>query len=242
MTEKDKLDSVNQFSDMDVHWSKNDVGALTHLEIINGFPDRTFRPNATLQLYQFLKLAIEAMGHQLEQGFEEYWAINHINMAFFEGLIREGEYDLDNHDRFKQPITRQEMARIMSRALLSRWIMPHYTELEIIEEEIIKDIRTVTNEFRHYIILAYSFGLLKGRTEGNFEPHAHLTRAEGATVITRFIDEDLRETIKPDLSHKKQVTLFTGHSRFIIGKDGVHHVWQTIYECKREPDIIDMLI
>jgi len=202
-------------------------------------------------------MVLEGMGHQLELGFQEYWAINYVNMAFEEGLVKirnqgftqaelsefaftsivfedvdVASFDPNDHDRFKQPITRQEMAMIISRAMLSRYFGADPTELELIEREIIKDIHSSTGDYFHYITQAYAFGLLGGRSLGRFEPLAHLTRAEGATVIMRFLDEDIRETIKPDLSHIKQVTLFTGWE----------DTWMTIYESYREPDIIDMLI
>ncbi|MBN4063138.1 S-layer homology domain-containing protein, partial [Alkaliphilus sp. AH-315-G20] len=219
-----------RFSDIGTHWGSQGIGTLAHLDILNGFPDGSFRPNDTLQLDQFLKMVLEGMGHQLELGFQEYWAINYVNMAFEEGLVRtenkgfsmsdeklywEGRviredvdvnvYDPTDHARFKQPITREEMAKIIVRAMLSRRFEDCPTGLEIIEREFIKDIRKASGDYFHYIRQAYSFGLLTGRSRGNFEPQAHLTRAEGSTVIMRFLDPNIREGIKPDLSSYKQV-------------------------------------
>jgi len=257
-TTANDIDKANsRFPDIDNHWGKQGIGTLTHLGIIDGFPNGTFRPNDTLTLDQFLKMVLEGMGHQLELGFQEYWAINYVNMAFEEGLVKVrnqgftkaelselaftrivfedvdvASFDPDDHARFRQPITRQEMAMIISRAMLSRYFGADPTELELIERVIIKDIHSSTGDYFHYIAQAYAFGLLGGRSLGHFEPLAHLTRAEGATVIMRFLDEDIRETINPDLSHVKQVTLFTGWE----------DTWMTIYESYREPDIIDMLI
>ena len=265
VTESDITSKIDSFSDMNNHWGKQGVGTLAHLGIVDGFPDRSFRPNDTLQLDQFLKLIIEGMGYELEIGFEEYWAVNHIAKAFEEGLIRTenkgvmvdhvagrvehselgkgrypnwimedvdvNTYDIDDHDRFKQPITRQEMAKIMTRAMLTRYFGADQTELEIIEREVIRDIHCSTGDYFFYITQAYAFGILAGRSEGRFEPLAHLTRAEGATVIQRFLDADLRAEIRPDLSHKKQVTMFTGFE----------DTWYTVFESYREPDIIDMI-
>ncbi|MCD5414105.1 MAG: S-layer homology domain-containing protein [Clostridiales bacterium] len=48
-----------KFTDMEAHWSNNDVEDLLRLGIVEGFADETFRPDKKLQLDQFLKMVLD---------------------------------------------------------------------------------------------------------------------------------------------------------------------------------------
>ncbi|MGV8150033.1 MAG: S-layer homology domain-containing protein [Alkaliphilus sp.] len=266
VTIKEIATASNRFSDLSFHWGKNEVGTLTHLGVVNGFPDSTFRPNAPLQVDQFIKLVVEAMGFEVEQPIAGYWALNHLLIAYDEFLIREyyprtrrceetntiirykveGDFARNDIDRFKQPITRQEMAMIISRAMFHRKLTTsqlhwdcigddflerspfHYTELGIIKRDFVPDLDRADEKFHRYIANAYAFGLLKGRSSWGFEPTAHLTRAEGATVIARFFDEGLRDSIRPDLSDRRQVTIPS--SLFARVNNTTEQMWFTLYQ------------
>ncbi|MGV8154698.1 MAG: S-layer homology domain-containing protein [Alkaliphilus sp.] len=275
VTTKEITTASNRFSDLSLHWGKNEVGTLAHLEVVNGFPDSTFRPDAPLQVDQFIKLVVEAMGFEVEQPIAGYWALNHLLIAYDEFLIREyyprtrrceetntiirykveGDFARNDIDRFKQPITRQEMAMIISRAMFHRKLYHsfafggcisdgfliaepfHPSELNIIKRDFVPDLDRADEKFHRYIANAYAFGLLKGRSAWGFEPTAHLTRAEGATVIARFFDEGLRDSIRPDLSDRRRVTVPWD---YIARLDNTTELlWRDMYENPEKPEVLN---
>lgn len=122
ITEKIEADKTysNTFSDVPKsHWATNYIGYMQQFGIINGYPDGTFRPNASVTRAEFA--AIASRFEKLTEGTKSFsdvpsthWAAKYINFAATRGWVTgypDGTFKPGN------PITRAEVAAVTCRLL-----------------------------------------------------------------------------------------------------------------------------
>lgn len=117
--------------------------------------------------------------------YNEPWYKNAYDVALHNGLIaNKSEYPFAE-EVLEAPMPRQEMALILTRACK---LNGEKTDtLAKINE--IADYDKIDEEYRSVVRVAFYKGLLTGKDdEGTFDPHATLTRAEGAIVLYRLLD------------------------------------------------------
>jgi len=177
------------FSDMDRHWSRQAVGKLTALEIVAGSGGR-FMPDDHVKADQFLKMALRALGHKIEENVTGYWAQPYIDMALRESLVLEGEIP-----DYKKPLSREQMAVIAVRTAMKIEERPDSKYDRYIIGKVI-DYNTITDSMKQDVLDAYKIGIVEG-SGGKFNPKGTLTRAEAVTVIVRLLDMTERRPMKP---------------------------------------------
>ena len=93
-------------------WYYDYVADLSQKNVINGYPDGTFRPDGTVTWGEALKLILRAVGYPEAPQIDDHWASGYLGLAMSYGFVPEtGEYRLDT------PITRLEVARLAARAM-----------------------------------------------------------------------------------------------------------------------------
>lgn len=166
------------------HWAYEYIMYLTSKNVINGYKDGTFKPNGTVTNAEFIKLVImAALPDWIDINDAEsnlnHWAGPYVWIAERYGVITSGSIDLSNIDK---PITRIEMARIITRAdLLMRG-----NSLSTNEKVKFKDVLSLNNDDLLYLRHACSKNLITGYSDNTFKPYNNMTRAEAATMIYRF--------------------------------------------------------
>lgn len=93
--------------DIQNHWAAAELTSLAGAGIIIGFPDCTFRPDATLQVNEFIKMLAVAAGWEIERD-ETNWASSYIQAAISNGVMIDGDFD-----RYDRPITRKEIVNLI---------------------------------------------------------------------------------------------------------------------------------
>ncbi len=167
------------FTDIEAgDWFYEDVMTLSDAGIINGFPDGSFLPAAKVNVDQFIKLLVVALGYDLENG-TSYWALPFIQKGHEIGLFASGEFD-----DYSRPITRGEMATLISRGVAEDFdkAMYEYTFF-------MKDYHDQGTE---EILKAFSLGIITGYPDGYFYPQKLATRAEAGTMLMRLIAKNRR--------------------------------------------------
>jgi hypothetical protein len=99
-------------TDINGHWAKSDIEYLIGLDVVDGYPDGTFRPNNTINADAFIKLIVTALGYTDIVNGTEYWASTYIDKAKELGIVLDGEFS-----NYTVEISRADMSRIISRAL-----------------------------------------------------------------------------------------------------------------------------
>ncbi|MGD9679244.1 MAG: S-layer homology domain-containing protein, partial [Vulcanibacillus sp.] len=196
---------TSRFTDLSTsHWAYDNVILLVDLGVINGYGDGTFRPNNNISIAEFTKLVLCAIGNDVGNATIGKWYLNYINEAIKIGLIEEGEYT--NYDNY---ITRSEMSKIVVNALGADYVYPENLVDYI---DLIKDYYTIDDEYKDYILKAYSLGILTGNGDGTFRPNNFALRTEASTIVARLIFPDQR--ILPDLEPKEEETIPSGTNPF----------------------------
>lgn len=202
-------------------WFIKDVSYLVSLEGISGYPDGTFKPSKEITKAEFIKVLVSSIGHKNLKKANSHWSSPYMNKALELGLISK-----DNLGNLSNPITRYEMATIISNTL------------EYLEENIpaniesfssyIKDIHKINDENLYNCVLnTYVKGIISGYPDGRFAGDNFLSRAEASSVIVRVIDKDSR--IKQNLD---QTAAFADDVLRIVNKERNKNGLSVLQFCK----------
>lgn len=117
-------------------------------------------------------------------GFEVvHWALSYALLAKSQGYLP--DETLIYADKIDMPITRLEMAGILARICNEKHIkgisaeddpVLTFTDMDGLDDDSIDYVENVANK-----------GFIKGYPDGTFGPNKTMTRAECATIITRFL-------------------------------------------------------
>lgn len=183
---------LKSFSDVKKRsWYEKPVYELVKKNVIDGFPDGTFRPDENIKVDEFIKLLIAASGYEVA-GKDGYWAQKYIDIAYSEGIIFNNEiFD------FKRNINRAEMCRMIIRAIGIN-DLSQYCEYQ----KNMNDISTLDARYREFAEAGYGLGIING-IDNKFIPYRVATRKEACMMIYRYIFEEKRvRNTKKGISEK----------------------------------------
>lgn len=164
-------------------WYETYVDRLVQLNIINGYPDGSFRPNDTLSRGAFIKMLASYEGlYTLDTPPCSHWAAESWcildDYGVFQGLnLPCTAASLD------QGITRYEMA-----VIISNFMVNVFWEARVSAERpqtVIADYSSIPAQYTDAVVQAYGKGILTGFEDGSFQGGQSLTRAQGAAAIVR---------------------------------------------------------
>lgn len=110
----------NTFSDVDDHWAALAISTLANIDVVHGYADGTFRPNAPITRAEYATMLINlyrAKTLKIDDSFsdiEAHWAREFINTASELGLVFGYE---DNTFQPDKSISRAEAVTMMNRIL-----------------------------------------------------------------------------------------------------------------------------
>ncbi|WP_020617472.1 InlB B-repeat-containing protein [Paenibacillus daejeonensis] len=177
--------SLPSFTDIGGHWGEAAIMESVALGFVNGYPDGTFHPNQQVTRLEFTTMLARALRlaepAQTALDFADAsripaWAAPSVTAAVQAGWITGYE---DRTFRGTNPITRQEMASLIIRALGS--------QVNAEAELTFADSFSVQNWAKGYVAAAVEQGLMQGQGNNRFAPMANATRAEAATVILNLL-------------------------------------------------------
>ncbi|EPR11945.1 S-layer homology domain-containing protein [Ruminiclostridium papyrosolvens] len=202
-----------KYPDIKSHWGRNFISKISALEIISGFPDRSFRPDEKLLGGQYILMLVRAIGYRPEvpQGVPYYKPF--VDIALNEGILSKGEIQ-----DYTKPITR-ELAASLARRTLGKYetvpkdyfikgsdpypskgnkgffdnVYAGYQKLKM------TDYPTITGKYLQDVIDCYRVGLLTG-SNNKFNPKGTLTRAEASVIIIKLLDKKARVESIPSAS------------------------------------------
>lgn len=189
--------------DIDGHWGLPQIRRLLEAEIISGYGDGSFRPNATLSRAAFVKMLAAARGLTLRMGdaggftdTQSHWVSDqgYLGAAVAAGMSRPDEYP---GRRFEpdRAISREEIAVMVTRALgLERQALAR--KLPVVGGEVLLGERTFNDAGLWtkpgHIAVAVEAGIITGYAEGDgrytFRPNRSATRAEAAVMVVRALN------------------------------------------------------
>ena len=175
------------FSDVaDNHWAKTYIDKLTSSGVINGYPDGTFKPDATLTKGAFLKLIVAASlpdvdFEQLGKDFD-HWAATYVKVAENYNVIEKGSINKENID---EPITRIDVIKILSLCDIN--MRGH--EQKTLDYLAFSDIDSLDKTSEILLSHAVANGIIGGYPDGSFKPQNNLTRAEASKILAVYAEK-----------------------------------------------------
>ena len=147
-------------------WFMPTISKLIKLGGIQGYPDRSFKPNNPMTKAEFVKTLVTSLGQSESSKTSSHWASGYIAKAESLKLLTNKLVNLD------QPISRSEAADIAANAL---------TYLKESYEANTDSISRVSTK-----------GIMTGYPDGSFKGENSLTRAEASTIVIRLLDKEMR--------------------------------------------------
>lgn len=180
-------DQINKYVDIRNHFGKDYIARLASLNIIVGDGVSKFNPNDTLLACQYLKMVVMALGFTPDSIPGTYWWQPYINIALEEKLINQNEIK-----DYTAPLSRELAGTIGFRALMKYKVRPtgenewfNYNKSKIF------DYAYISDEYKNDVVMAYRMGILLGNNN-IYEPKGTLTRAQGAIIVNKLIDDNIR--------------------------------------------------
>lgn len=169
----------SKFSDIPyTHWANTAVETLADRNVINGYPDNTFKGDNTVTREEFVKMAVSAFGVVKGDGqvkaftdvATSFWAKSYIEIAVSAGVIN-GVSDMTFG--VEQPVTRQDAAVIIARIL----------KLANGNGKTFADDSAIAEYAKDAVSAMSGAGIINGYEDGTFKPNGLLSRAEAAQII-----------------------------------------------------------
>lgn len=175
-----------QFSDIAGHWAEQAIMRALELNLIQGYEDGTFRPDAYVTRGEFAALLARALklpangdaaGIFTDYGSMPEWVRPYVS-ALANANMAEG-YE-DGTFRPAADISRAEMTAIVMRKLRAAADMQGRSTFDDADE--------IPEWAQGWIAAAQEDGIVDGRGNNRFEPQAFTTRAEAVTLLLRLLD------------------------------------------------------
>ena len=171
-----------EFKDTSNHWARDYIQFLVNEELINGYPDRTFKPDEVILYTEFIKIIISTLDIDLDKkDYKEHWAQKYLDYAKDNNYIDINE---NNAEKLGIPITRIEMAKIIVRILDKEGLAKEFAG---INTRYIDD-NDIAYEDKGYVFIASKYGIINGFDDETFRPDETATRAQAAKMIVTFLN------------------------------------------------------
>lgn len=171
-------------TDIEGHWAEETIRSLVNLEILNGYPDGTFRPNQSITRAELAKILAVTYNFQPStkatfSDLDGHWAKDYITALAANNIITgypDGTY------KPERPVTRAEATAIMTRLLKVGLEEEEYTQ------ELTPSFSDVEQDFWAFrqIELAERLGLFPGYFQPEFQPSRTACRADTAWMINKL--------------------------------------------------------
>lgn len=190
------LEYSRTFADVSGHWAQRDVELMASKYVVEGMTDTTFEPERAITRAEFVTLLTRSLGISEEKPSSptfsdvasDAWYYGYVEAAFKAGLAG-GDSGAGGTFRPQSTITREEMAALMVRAMNCAG----HAAGSLTSEEVaallgaFADEAQVTNWARLEAAQAISEGIINGRDHAMFAPKGNGSRAEAATMMSRFM-------------------------------------------------------
>ncbi|MEW6698377.1 MAG: S-layer homology domain-containing protein [Bacillota bacterium] len=182
---------VKKFNDIEGHWAANDIEYMAEQGYINGVGEGKFKPQALVTRAEFVTMLVNVLGLQGEAdvSFKDVskgaWYYSNIAKAHKAGLAKG-----NGKDTFAPgaPITRQEMAAMVSNAMKHKGISPQADKTVL---AVFADSSLIADWAKQAAAEVYAAKIIKGKPTNNkfwFAPKDNTTRAEAAAMLKNLLN------------------------------------------------------
>ncbi|WP_161802932.1 S-layer homology domain-containing protein [Caloranaerobacter sp. TR13] len=182
--ENEKKQEVNvDFIDIKGHWAKDCIQTLIEHNIVNGYPDKTIRPDNFITRAEAAVLICRALNleekNKLFTGYIDSipkWARGYVIASTEKGIFKGYPGRLF---KASKKITRQEMIAVLMRGFNKE--LEEEIEINYIDKDNIQDWAL------RYVKTGVYYKIVNGYPDSTFKPNNNITRAEVFTMICKLL-------------------------------------------------------
>ncbi|ALS25844.1 SLH domain-containing protein [Paenibacillus sp. 32O-W] len=171
------------------HWAYKYIAEMVNRKVIDGYPDKKFRPDNTISRAEFAKIMVTASGIQAKKvNYSSFSDIPVTNWAspFVEAVkdymsgyrTANGQYIFNP----TSPALREDITVALVK--LKGYDMSRLPDHSTIEA-MFKDYNGISESAKDYVAIAVENGLVSGFPDETFRPQATVTRAEATVMLWR---------------------------------------------------------
>ena len=187
--ERTRTQAQIRFSDIENNWARNQIRNAWAYRLFDGYPDGTFRPNATISGTECLLVANRLMNclggldpGNITSGAVDWngvpiWAREQLQEQHAQRLMTETNYYQD------ALMNRAHVAVMLAKALQ----IDPIDEPATVQTRFMDQNRIAAADLG-YILALQNMGVLIGYPDGTYQPDRSVTRAEFAVMMTRILD------------------------------------------------------
>ncbi|SFL16466.1 S-layer homology domain-containing protein [Paenibacillus sp. 1_12] len=184
------LENNATFADIKNHWAKDEIEGMANKFIVQGISKDEFRPEQAVTRAEFAALITRTIG--LKSAASSKIKFNDVRSSdWFEGQAYAATeagivtgYD-DQTFRPNQPISRQEMAVMIYRAMK----FAGYDEANTGQKVTFTDENLFENWAKEAISVMADKKIVEGVDSGKYDPAATATRAQSSVILSRMLSK-----------------------------------------------------
>ena len=176
------LANTQRFGDVPAgYWAQGDIDRLLAADVVNGYPNGTFQPNAPVSRAEFVKMLVLTLGLAPATGTTPFadvpagaWYAPYVAAAAQAGIV-----DGLTPTTFgpSEELTREQMAVLRARALkLTKTAPLHFRDVSMIDAWAVQGVEE-----------AVAAGYVNGFPNGSFQPLSMASRAQAAKVLAEAL-------------------------------------------------------
>lgn len=175
------------FSDVPAgHWANDTVSEAVALGLIKGYPDGTFKPEATIEKVHFTSILVRPLGLTATKPVAFLDVGNYDEATKAEIAAAHEALIVRNYTGYFNPrhyITRAEVARMLYAA--NTYLTGNaYVPAKLAQ---FKDTAALSKDDQVAITMLKEFHVTNGYPDGTFRANAQITRAEATALVLRFL-------------------------------------------------------
>ena len=193
---------ANSFTDLDSsHWAYEPINDMMIRGVLKGYPDGTFRPDASITRAEFAKILVSALNLEEDTNtknivFEDvpdtYWAKDYIRIA----SQYLSAYNTGDGRLFYKPDEKAAREDVTVAMVISLGLQNEGYSFANLSKFSDKD--TISSNLKKYVAIAVENKLINGFDDGTFKPKDTLTRAQVSQLIKNASDAFGIEIAKPN--------------------------------------------
>jgi len=181
--------SVDGFIDVVNHWALDAIKYVTEEGLFYGTTESTFSPNAVMTrgmfvsvLGRFAKVSGNGVSDFTDVNEDEYYA-PYVAWAAEKGIVSGTSA---NTFAPNAPITREQAMTILYK--YADFIGSDVSNIEGMAINEFSDVNNISAWAKTAVRYGLNASVIRGRTDGSFDPQGTATRAEIATMLQKFIE------------------------------------------------------
>lgn len=230
------------FTDTKNHWAESTINIMVDQGILDGFPDRSFRPKDPIKVDQFIKMLILSYSDQhpntgrtwqkaflaslsednqtiLKQDYR-YYDFKPATTGYWAKPYIDIASDLHflNKNRyadFQSDMTRENVAEVVYYVLQETEFLED-TSFSTALAQSYGDITSASDREQRFIAEALVKGIMEGYPDAKFGVGNYVTRAEALVILNRLTDKSQRIPVKPSAKSLQRYVPASGGGQKIV--------------------------